>query len=187
MWSRNRLPLLVFVTISVLSVSALSSNSNNNYNSNNKATIRNGKTDRVQSRRAALGWLSTAVSSMAFPFVSIAATAVTEEGTDIRAPGVDMDRFIKTGMVSQPMGVSGQAGKSRPETGVILREGSQVSRNTQTGEVVAEIIVKGTGTEPLMAVLASYESPWPLGTCDCNYYKKITHYHTCHVIGMLME
>jgi hypothetical protein len=165
MWSRNRLPLLVFVTISVLSVSALSSNSNN------KATIRNGKTDIVQSRRAALGWLFTTASSMAFPLVSIAATAVTDEGTDIRAPGVDMDRFIKTGMVSQPMGVSGQAGKSRPETGVILREGSQVSRNTQTGEVVAEIIVKGTGTEPLMAVLASYESPWPLGTCDCNYYQ----------------
>ena len=35
--------------------------------------------------------------------------------------GVNVDQFLKTGMVAQPMGVSGQAGKSKPETGVILR------------------------------------------------------------------
>ena len=175
MYSRNRLLLVSVVIFSSLSVAALSSNNNNNFV---KAKTSNSKTERVQSRRAALGWLSTITSTVVFPFVAIAATTVTEEETDIRAPGVDMDRYIKTGMVSQPMGVSGQAGKSRPETGVILREGSQVSRNTQTGEVVAEIIMKGTGTEPLMSVLASYESPWPLGTCDLQFLPT-TYPHPC--------
>jgi hypothetical protein len=34
---------------------------------------------------------------------------------------LDIDNFLRYGQVSNPMGVSGQAGKSRPETGVILR------------------------------------------------------------------
>jgi hypothetical protein len=35
--------------------------------------------------------------------------------------GMNVDEFLRKGMVSMPMGVSGQAGKSRPQTGVILR------------------------------------------------------------------
>jgi hypothetical protein len=35
--------------------------------------------------------------------------------------GVDVQNYIRTGMVSMPMGVSGQAGKSKPVTGVVLR------------------------------------------------------------------
>jgi hypothetical protein len=34
---------------------------------------------------------------------------------------VDVENFIRTGMVQMPMGVSGQAGKAKPETGVVLR------------------------------------------------------------------
>jgi hypothetical protein len=33
----------------------------------------------------------------------------------------DVDDFLRTGGVAMPMGVSGQAGKSKPETGVFLR------------------------------------------------------------------
>lgn len=74
--------------------------------------------------------------------------------------GVNIDNFLKTGMVSQPMGVSGQAGKSRPETGVVLREGSSVARDSRTGNVVAEILV-GDRSDPI-AVFTSFDSPWPL-------------------------
>ena len=34
---------------------------------------------------------------------------------------VDTDEFLRTGGVAMPMGVSGQAGKYKPETGVFLR------------------------------------------------------------------
>jgi hypothetical protein len=54
-----------------------------------------------------------------------------------------------------------QAGKSKPETGVVLREGSEVSRDSRSGNVLAEILVKGNGN--LMPVVASFSSPWPLG------------------------
>jgi len=105
------------------------------------------------SRRGALGWFAIGIAVPAF---------AEEERTDIRAEGMDINNFMKTGTVSQPMGVSGQAGKSRPETGVILRQGSDVSRNEKSGDVLAEIVVKGVGKEPIMAVLARYVSPWPL-------------------------
>ena len=48
---------------------------------------------------------------------------------------VDTEDFLKTGQVSMPMGVSGQAGKAKPVTGVILREGSDVSRDERSGDV----------------------------------------------------
>ena len=57
-----------------------------------------------------------------------------------------------------PMGVSGQAGKAKPVTGVILREGSEVSRDDRSGSVLAEILV-GKDQTP---VFASFSSPWPL-------------------------
>jgi len=75
---------------------------------------------------------------------------------------VDVDGFLQSGMVSQPMGVSGQAGKSRPETGVFLRDGSEVSRNEKTGDVLAEIVLNVKSDSPT-AVVTSFSSPWPLG------------------------
>eukprot|EP00553_Chaetoceros_curvisetus_P007425 CAMPEP_0204625660 /NCGR_PEP_ID=MMETSP0717-20131115/11384_1 /ASSEMBLY_ACC=CAM_ASM_000666 /TAXON_ID=230516 /ORGANISM="Chaetoceros curvisetus" /LENGTH=217 /DNA_ID=CAMNT_0051641419 /DNA_START=30 /DNA_END=683 /DNA_ORIENTATION=+ len=60
-----------------------------------------------------------------------------------------------------PMGVSGQAGKSRPETGIIFRDGSEVSRDSKSGNVLTEIVLNANAAEPT-AVLTSFTSPWPL-------------------------
>ena len=80
----------------------------------------------LQSRRSAMKWLAGAC--VGAPTV---ASAV-----------VDTEDFIRTGMVSMPMGVSGQAGKSKPTTGVVLRDGSEVNRDSRSGDVLAEILVK---------------------------------------------
>lgn len=103
-------------------------------------------------------------------FLSTAAAAAAAATTTMIAPApacaeevFDVDSFIKTGMVANPMGVSSQAGKSRPETNVVLREGTDVARDSRSGGVVAEILLKGAGDPPtLQAVLTSFESPWPL-------------------------
>merc|ERR1712151_1475564 len=60
------------------------------------------------------------------------------------------------------MGVSGQAGKSKPETGVVLRECNEDARDSRSGTVSAEILV-GPPSD-LTAVLTSFKSPWPLAT-----------------------
>ena len=77
------------------------------------------------------------------------------------ANALDTDDFLKTGQVSMPMGVSGQAGKAKPVTGIILREGSEVSRDNK-GNVLAEILL-GKSSDPT-PVLATFSSPWPLAT-----------------------
>lgn len=74
---------------------------------------------------------------------------------------MDVDDFLKSGQVAMPMGVSGQAGKSRPQTGIIFRDGSEVSRDSRTGNVLAEIVLNNESSDPV-AVLASFSSPWPL-------------------------
>jgi len=76
---------------------------------------------------------------------------------------LDVDNFLKTGGVAMPMGVSGQAGKSRPENGVVLRDGTDASRNTRSGDVLAEILLSARSKDPT-AVLTSFSSPWPLAT-----------------------
>jgi len=73
---------------------------------------------------------------------------------------LDVDSFLRTGVdPGGNMGVSSQAGKSRPQTGVVLRDGSEVSQGPG-GDVLAEILV-GTKADP-KAVLASFSAPWPL-------------------------
>jgi len=104
----------------------------------------------LNSRRQALGWIAGGVSA-AF----VAQPAGADEG------GVNVGNFLQTGMVSQPMGVSGQAGKSRPETGVVLRDGSDILRDPKTGNVLAEIVVASPNGKS--SVLASFSSPWALG------------------------
>lgn len=75
---------------------------------------------------------------------------------------LDVDSFLKTGVdLGGPMGVSSQAGKSRPITGVVLRDGSEVLQDKQ-GNVLSEILT-GTKANPV-AVLASFKSPWKLET-----------------------
>mmetsp|Transcript_28828 Transcript_28828/g.59954 ORF Transcript_28828/g.59954 Transcript_28828/m.59954 type:complete len:321 (+) Transcript_28828:151-1113(+) len=75
---------------------------------------------------------------------------------------MDVEEFLRRGVdIGGTMGVSSQAGKSRPETGVYLRDGSEVSRNKKSGDVSAEIVVNGSDGEK-MAVFVGYSSPWPL-------------------------
>lgn len=81
------------------------------------------------------------------------------------AADVDTENFIKTGMVSMPMGVSGQAGKAKPVTGVILRDGSEVSRDERTGGVLAEILLPGGGSGrsiDSIPIVTTFVSPWSL-------------------------
>lgn len=68
------------------------------------------KNNNVQppSRRAALGWLGQAAA-----FAVMVPPSLADE--------MNVEDFLKKGGVSMPMGVSGQAGKMRPETGVVLR------------------------------------------------------------------
>lgn len=76
---------------------------------------------------------------------------------------VDVESYMKTGGVSMPMGVSGQGGKMRPETGVVFRDGSEASRSNK-GDVLAEILVKGSSSSDKLPVLATFTSPWLLAT-----------------------
>lgn len=56
------------------------------------------------------------VSSSAFVAIVPESHALA---TDDKIPETfDVESYLRTGFVSNPMGVSGQAGKSRPETGV---------------------------------------------------------------------
>lgn len=118
------------------------------------------------SRRTALGWLAGASST--FLVVPALAVRAVDDADDKLPETFDVQNYLRTGLVAQPMGVSGQAGKSRPETGVLLRDGSEVQRDTRTGDVLAEILLKPSGGfgggDTLVPVLASYQSPWPLAT-----------------------
>lgn len=111
--------------------------------------------NRRQAMGAMLGTTGAAV-------VSISANAEDNEIPD----RLNVDDYLRTGFVSNPMGVSGQAGKSKPETGVILRDGSEVSRDPRSGDVLAEILVSSSNSnsDNMLPVLASFSSPWPLQT-----------------------
>jgi len=76
---------------------------------------------------------------------------------------LDVDSFLRTGQVANPMGVSSQAGKSKPQTGVFLREGSEVNRDSRSGLVSAEIVVGSTSSDPI-SLVTSYISPWSLAS-----------------------
>jgi hypothetical protein len=97
---------------------------------------------------------------------AIASSIMLPGKAAIAAETTDVDSFLRTGGVSMPMGVSGQAGKAKPETGVLLREGTDISRDSKSGNVLAEILVQksnGSDSSDFMAVVTSFQSPWPLG------------------------
>lgn len=96
---------------------------------------------------------AVAISSLLVPESSRA-----DEGG--RPDQLDIENFLRTGTEAFPMGVSSQAGKSKPVTGVFLRDGTDVERNTKTGAVLAEIVL-GDRSD-LSAILVSFASPWPL-------------------------
>ena len=59
------------------------------------------------------------------------------------------------------MGVSSQAGKARPQTGVVFRDGTDVLQG-RDGNVSAELLV-GSKANPT-AVLVSFNAPYKLET-----------------------
>lgn len=76
---------------------------------------------------------------------------------------LNVDNFLRTGVDGGGnMGVSSQAGKSRPQTGVVFRDGSEVFQDKRSGQVSAELLT-GTKKDP-KAVLVSFVSPWRLET-----------------------
>ena len=104
-------------------------------------------------------YLSTMMS-----LVSGVGTVVLTRSNEAQAAPVqdslDIDNFIRTGVdLGGNMGVSSQAGKSKPLTGVVFRDGSEVSQDGK-GAVLAEILT-GKREDP-KAVLVSFISPWKL-------------------------
>lgn len=91
--------------------------------------------------------------------ISQAAGAEDTEASS-RPESLDINNFLRTGQEAFPMGVSSQAGKSKPVTGVFLRDGTTVERDSRSGNVLAEIVLGDK--EDLSAVLVSFTSPWPL-------------------------
>uniref|UniRef100_A0A7S0CCE2 Uncharacterized protein n=1 Tax=Proboscia inermis TaxID=420281 RepID=A0A7S0CCE2_9STRA len=123
-------------------------------NDENIATVSQKRRDVMLS---SFGLLSSAAVLWTSPIEAFAANMPGVQDT------VNIDQFLRTGVDGGGnMGVSSQAGKSRPETGVILRDGADVFRDKGTGDVLAEILI-GTKLEPV-AIVASFRSPWPLAT-----------------------
>lgn len=142
------------ISLSVVSMLALSTNFEAAYGLTQRQNpTKPSSLSTSNSRRDALGWLAGACAAGGASLVGI---------PQIASADVDTDDFIRTGMVSMPMGVSGQAGKSKPDTGVRLLDGSEVNRDSRSGDVLAEILVKGGGSE--VPVVATFTSPWPLAT-----------------------
>jgi hypothetical protein len=165
---------------SLLKVNGLASS---NYPSSSSSSSSSSSPSSSKSRRHVIGSLLGGIST---------ATAVTSlvlpgDGRDIIGIGIgiskvanaaemDVDSFLQSGGVAMPMGVSGQAGKSKPITNIVFREQEQeqgqdnISRDTKTGNVIAEILVQKSGSsknnnndDNLMAVVTSFSAPWPLG------------------------
>lgn len=73
---------------------------------------------------------------------------------------LEIDNFLRTGVDGGGnMGVSSQAGKSRPQTGVVFRDGTDVLQG-KGGDVSAEILT-GTKASPT-SVLVSFNAPYKL-------------------------
>jgi hypothetical protein len=95
---------------------------------------------------------TAAASILALPSAANAAAAVQDS--------LEIEEFLRTGVDSGGnMGVSSQAGKSRPQTGVVFRDGTDVLQSKK-GDVSAEILV-GTKADP-KSVLISFTAPYKL-------------------------
>lgn len=122
------------------------------FSSMNSCNKRGKSSALLASRRDVIS--TAAASIVALPSVVNAAAAVQDS--------LEIEEFLRTGIDSGgPMGVSSQAGKSRPQTGVVFRDGTDVLQSKQ-GDVSAEILV-GTKADPT-AVLVSFTAPYKLET-----------------------
>ena len=116
-------------------------------------THRQSSTKLQISRRQILE--TTAAAIVALPTQKSNAAAAVQDS-------LNTDEFLRTGIDSGGiMGVSSQAGKSRPQTGVVFRDGTDVLQG-KSGEVSAELLV-GTKANPT-SVLVSFKAPYKLET-----------------------
>jgi len=116
-----------------------------------------------KTRRDALTWLvQTGVTTAGL-------TLTPTDRDQAKAVGqlsqpIDVDRFLSSGRSVSPSGISGQASKSRPETGIRLREGSEPERDTRTGDVSAEILLQSSGSSNVPVMISFRSEKWPLAT-----------------------
>jgi hypothetical protein len=110
----------------------------------------------VVDRRQMLSSVATITTLLgSVPTLAVADSSAVQDSLDVQ-------NFLRTGMdAGGNMGVSSQAGKSRPQTGVVFRDGYDVAQD-RSGAVTAEILT-GTKANP-KAVLVSFESKWKLET-----------------------
>ena len=142
-------------TTALLALPSSSTSSNNSPGGiiEDSIEIQNGRRSFLASSLSVAA--ATSLSFLATPQPALADAAAIQDSLDV-------DSFLRTGVdAGGPMGVSSQAGKSRPQTGVVLRDGSDVSQD-RNGAVLAEILT-GTKANP-SAVLVSFVSPWKLET-----------------------
>lgn len=106
--------------------------------------------------------VSSSVAAIAATLLGSVPTVAVAESAAVQ-DSLDVQNFLRTGMdAGGNMGVSSQAGKSRPQTGVVFRDGYDVAQDRSSGAVTAEILT-GTKANP-NAVLVSFESKWKLET-----------------------
>jgi hypothetical protein len=133
----------------LLNMNQSSNNDNDSKNGNNGTMSRNNFFKSIGGGFSLIGLSS--ISSNVQPALAAA---------DSKPDSLDIDNFLRTGQEAFPMGVSSQAGKSKPVTGVYLRDGTIPSRDSRTGDVLSEIVLGNKAD--LSAVLVSFKSPWPL-------------------------
>ena len=106
--------------------------------------------------------IQSTVAATATCLVLVAPDLARAESVAVQ-DSLDVSNFLRTGVdAGGNMGVSSQAGKSRPQTGVVFRDGYDVAQDPRSGQVTAEILT-GTKANP-NAVLVSFESKWKLET-----------------------
>ena len=125
----------------------------------NKKTVSVDKSMTVEMDRR--GYLSAMVGAVTAATAGVVGTLPPQAAHAAAIQdSLDVENFIRTGVdTGGIMGVSSQAGKSKPLTGVIFRDGSEVSQDGK-GAVSAEILT-GKKEDP-KAILVSFVSPWKL-------------------------
>jgi hypothetical protein len=157
---------IAFVVVVVAAVSICRSvdGLSTNPSSSSSSSCSSSSSSRRHVIESLLGGVSTAA-------ILVGTTGGIDNTMIANAGEMDVDSFLQSGGVAMPMGVSGQAGKSKPITNIIFREdGIDISRNSKTGNVIAEILVQKAGTKQeeynddnLMSVITSFSAPYPLG------------------------
>merc|ERR1740139_287150 len=100
-------------------------------------------------RRFVISTVQAAGLVLMSPIIAAADSAAVQDSLDI-------NNFLRTGQDGGGnMGVSSQAGKSRPRTGVVFRDGTEIAQD-RNGSVLAEILV-GPKEKPL-AIVATFTS-----------------------------